>query len=334
MTILAALVIFMLVVLMHEFGHFIVAKRSGIKVNEFSVGMGPALVQRKKGETLYSLRILPLGGYCAMEGEDEESPDPASYDLASPARRFLTILAGPLMNLLIAYICFALFLGINGKPIAKVANFSDNSPLMAAGGKIGDEVTALNGDNVDNYDDMIGQLQKKGKDPLKVTVYRVENGQGKSIDLELKASEDNGKYFLGFYADRETDFLYAIIGGFTTLIENLKLLFVVIGRLLTGKMSMGAVSGPIGVVKMIGDAAKQSFSYLIFLTGYISLNLGFFNLLPIPALDGSKLIFIAIEKIRGKAIKKETESKITMVGFAFLMGILLLVSVKDLVNIF
>ncbi len=334
MTIVIALIIFMLVVLLHEFGHFIVAKKSGIKVNEFSVGMGPALFQRKKGETVYSLRVLPLGGYCAMEGEDEESPDPASYDLASPSRRFFTILAGPLMNLLVAYVCFALFLGINGKPIAKVANFSEDSPLLAAGAKIGDEVTALNGDNVENYDDMINQLQKKGKDPLKVTIYRVENGQGKSIDLELKASENGGKYFLGFYADRESDFLYAIVGGFTTLVENFKLLFVIIGRLITGKLSMGAVSGPIGVVKMIGDAANQSFAYLVFLTGYISLNLGFFNLLPIPALDGSKLIFIAIEKIRGKAIKKETESKITMAGFAFLMGILVLVSIKDVVKLF
>lgn len=334
MTIIAALIIFMVVVLLHELGHFMMAKRAGIKVNEFSVGMGPALLQKQKGETIYSLRLLPLGGYCAMEGEDEESPDPASYELAKPGQKFLTILAGPMMNLIIAYICFAIFLGISGKPISRVGQFTDDSPLQAAGVVLGDDIKEVNGEKVENYDDLIRQIQEKGGKELNLTINRVSGENIKTINIEVLAKEQDGRYYLGFFAEREHDFLYAITGGFTTLVENFKLLFTIIGQLLTGKMSLSAVSGPIGVVRMIGDAAKQSFVSLIFLTGYISLNLGFFNLLPIPALDGSKLILIIIEKIRGKAINKETEAKITMAGFVVLMAILLLVSIKDIVNIF
>lgn len=329
--IIAALIVFMLVVLFHEFGHFIMAKKQGIRVNEFSVGMGPALFQRKKGDTVYSLRALPLGGFCAMEGEDEESEAEDSFDRAPALGRFLTILAGPLMNLVICYLCFVFFFGMTGKPVPRILEFSEASNLPRQGIKVGDTITAINDRPVDSYDQLIKLIKDSKGEEIKLTYLRDNATHDVSVE---PIRGENGDYLLGFIADRDQDLTYAFKGAFDKMVSLYGMLFVTIGQLITGGLSLSSVSGPVGVVRLIGDAAQEGMAPLLFLTGYISLNLAFFNLLPIPALDGSKLVLILVEKLRGKPIKKEIESKITIAGFILLMALILLVSIKDVWTIF
>lgn len=329
-SILIALGIFLLVVFFHEGGHFLVAKASGIRVNEFSVGMGPKIWQREKGETLYTLRALPLGGYCAMEGEDETSDAPDSFEKALPGRRFLTILAGPLMNLVIAVLCFILFAGLNGKPVPVIDEIVPGSPLAEFDVQPDDKILSVNGQEITSFEQIAPLLQEAKDNPVEVGLQRGE----RNFSVSVRPLQIDGMYRLLFSAKTVFDPLYAVAHGVQMTGELFLQLFSVLGRLITGQLSFDAVSGPVGVVTSIGRAAQEGARALVMWTGYISLNLAFFNLLPIPALDGSKLLFIAIEKLRGKPIRKEIEGRITMVGFFCLLGLILLVSIHDIMRLF
>lgn len=331
-SIISALIVFLLVVLFHELGHFLVAKAVNIKVNEFSIGMGPAITQSQKGETLYSLRAIPLGGYCAMEGEDEDSADPRGFDQAKPWQRFLTILAGPVMNILSAILLFSIYAAMLGQPVPIIDGFSETSVLLEAGLEEGDEITAINGVAVEGQDHLRSLVQEYGEDPISVDYVKVD---GTSSTVNVQAQEQDGVYLIGFIAKTvSAGPIHAIQQGFSTTWTTFVQLFQILGMLFSGQLGIDAVSGPVGVISTIGVAASNGIMPLIFLTGYISVNLAFFNLLPIPALDGSKLLFIIIEKLRGKPVNKDLESKITMAGFAFLLGLIVLISVKDIITIF
>lgn len=331
--IIAALAVFLIVVLFHEGGHFLAAKSVGIRVNEFAIGMGPKLLGTTRGDTLYSLRLLPIGGYCAMEGEDDESDSPDSFDRAKPWQRFITILAGPLMNLVIAFVCFAVFTGTVGKPIPVVESVIPGSALEEAGFRPDDKITAINGKKIDSMQDLQLIVQADGAKEMEIEYVR--DGQTKTARVTPKVDpEAPGKYMIGIRAKTVVDVGYTLSEAWSMLWKLFFQLFTILGMLFTGKLSLGAVSGPVGVVKVIGEAAQQGIQSLLFLTGYISLNLAFFNLLPIPALDGSKLLLIIVEKLRGKPMNKTLENRITMGGFIFLLGLLLLVSVKDVITLF
>lgn len=331
MTIILALLVFLIVIVFHELGHFSVAKWVGIRVLEFSVGMGPALWQKEKGETTYSLRALPLGGYCAMEGEEEVSDDEASFSKAKPGQRFLTILAGPLMNLVIAYLCFLLFLGMQGITIPVVESFPKNSPAEHAGMMVGDRITAINGDNVQSSIELIDLLKRHGEDARTVQVSVLRDNESKIFTVQPEKEE--GKVLLGITMQRQSDFLGAFGAAWSMLWETFFSLFTILQRLFTGALSLNALSGPIGVVSMIGQAAQEGFSRFLFFTGYISLNLAFFNLLPIPALDGFTLWLIVIEKLRGKPLSMKVENGIKIAGFALLIGLIVFVSFKDILRL-
>lgn len=331
-SIISALIVFLLVVLFHELGHFLVAKAVNIKVNEFSIGMGPAITQSQKGETLYSLRAIPLGGYCAMEGEDEDSADPRGFDQAKPWQRFLTILAGPVMNILSAILLFSIYAAMLGQPVPIIDEFTETSVLQEAGLEEGDEITAINGVAVEGQDHLRSLVQEYGENPISVDYVKVD---GTNSTVNVQAQEQDGVYLIGFIAKTvSAGPIYAIQQGFSTTWTTFVQLFQILGMLFSGQLGMDAVSGPVGVISTIGVAASNGIMPLIFLTGYISVNLSFFNLLPIPALDGSKLLFIIIENLRGKPVNKDLESKITMAGFAFLLGLIVLISVKDIITIF
>lgn len=331
MTIIIALLVFLVVILFHEFGHFAAAKRVGIRVLEFSVGMGPALLQKQKGETMYSLRAFPLGGYCAMEGEDEESDDEASFMHAKPWQRFVTILAGPMMNFIIAYFCFMLFLGFQGIPVPVVESFPQSSPAREAGLLAGDRITAINGETVQGSEQLQALVQKYGQKnkPLQVTVLRDNTSQ----TFGVRPNHEQGKALIGISMARKTDFLAAVGAAWSMLWDTFFSLFGILQKLITGTLSINALSGPIGVVSLIGKAAQQGWMNVLFFTGYISLNLGFFNILPIPALDGFTLWLVVLEKLRGKPLSQKVESGIKIAGFALLMGLILFVSFKDVLRL-
>ena len=335
-TVIIAIIMFLLLVTIHEFGHFIVAKLSGIKVNEFAVGMGPAIYSKEKGETLYSLRILPIGGYCAMEGEDESSSDPRSYDNAPASRRFLTILAGPFMNLLLAAIIFSVVIFNTGTASTKVGGFSENSKAKEAGIEIGDQILKVNDENITEFADISKVLAKfyeeNDKDlPVEVLVKR--NDEAKSFTV--KPYFEKNTAFLGVSSKlRDVGFFESIGLGFKEMNKNVKMIFSILGNLFTGKLSVKALSGPVGVVKEIGNQANNGLMNLLYFLAYISVNLGVFNLIPFPALDGSKLVTNLYEMITKKKVNKKIEEKVTIVGFVILLSLILLVTIKDVFALF
>lgn len=336
MRILLAVVLFLLLIVFHEFGHFIVAKKSGIKVNEFAVGMGPLIYSKEKGETTYSFRLVPIGGYCAMEGEEDESNDPRSFDNAPSFKRFLTILAGPVANLIIAVLVFTIVGGISGVVTTKVSDFIEDSPAKIAGIEKGDEISKLNGKEISDFTEISKVVNDfyKDKDFEKEINVEVKR-DGKDLDFNFKPKVEAENVYIGIIPARRTPgFFEAIALGFKETGRNIKMIFTILGRLFTGKLALGALSGPVGVLKELGNQAQSGLANLLYFLAYISVNLAVFNLLPIPALDGSKLLTSAIEMITGKKINKKLEERITMVGFFILLGLILVVSIKDIINLF
>ncbi|MBZ2385852.1 RIP metalloprotease RseP [Anaerococcus murdochii] len=336
MRIVLAVVLFLLLIVFHEFGHFIVAKKSGIKVNEFAVGMGPLIYSMEKGETTYSFRAIPIGGYCAMEGEDDESSDPRSFDNAPASKRFLTILAGPVANLIIAVLVFTIVGVIGGVVTTEVSDFIEDSPAKAAGIEKGDEILKINDQVIDDFNDIskvVNDFYKDKDFDKEITVLAKRNG--KDLDFAFKPKVDGENTYIGIIPARRTPGFFEAIGlGFKETGRNVKMIFTILGRLFTGKLAFGALSGPVGVLKELGNQAQNGLANLLYFLAYISVNLAVFNLLPIPALDGSKLLTSGIEIITGKKINKKLEEKITMVGFFILLGLILVVSIKDIVNLF
>ena len=336
MRILLAVVLFLLLIVFHEFGHFIVAKKSGIKVNEFAVGMGPLIYSKEKGETTYSFRLVPIGGYCAMEGEEDESNDPRSFDNAPAFKRFLTILAGPVANLIIAVLVFTIVGGISGVVTTKVSDFIEDSPAKIAGIEKGDEISKLNGEEISDFTEISKVVNDfyKDKDFEKEINVEVKR-DGDVLDFEFKPKVEAENVYIGIIPARRTPGFFEAIGlGFKETGRNIKMIFTILGRLFTGKLALGALSGPVGVLKELGNQAQSGLANLLYFLAYISVNLAVFNLLPIPALDGSKLLTSAIEMITGKKINKKLEEKITMIGFFILLGLILVVSIKDIINLF
>lgn len=336
MRILLAVVLFLLLIVFHEFGHFIVAKKSGIKVNEFAVGMGPLIYSKEKGETKYSFRLVPIGGYCAMEGEEDESNDPRSFDNAPAFKRFLTILAGPVANLIIAVLVFTIVGGISGVVTTEVSDFIEDSPAKIAGIEKGDEISKLNGKEISDFTEISKVVNDfyKDKDFEKEINVEVKR-DGKDLDFNFKPKVEAENVYIGIIPARRTPgFFEAIALGFKETGRNIKMIFTILGRLFTGKLALGALSGPVGVLKELGNQAQSGLANLLYFLAYISVNLAVFNLLPIPALDGSKLLTSAIEMITGKKINKKLEERITMVGFLILLGLILVVSIKDIINLF
>ena len=336
MRIVLAVVLFLLLIVFHEFGHFIVAKKSGIKVNEFAVGMGPLLYSKENGETTYSFRAIPIGGYCAMEGEDDESSDPRSFDNAPASKRFLTILAGPVANLIIAVLVFTIVGVIGGVVTTTVSDFIEDSPAQAAGIEKGDEILKINGQEIGDFTDIskvVNDFYKDKDFDKEITVLAKRNG--KDLDFAFKPKVEGENTYIGIIPARRTPGFFEAIGlGFKETGRNVKMIFTILGRLFTGKLAFGALSGPVGVLKELGNQAQNGLASLLYFLAYISVNLAVFNLLPIPALDGSKLLTSGIEIITGKKINKKLEEKITMVGFFILLGLILVVSIKDIVNLF
>lgn len=336
MRILLAVVLFLILIVFHEFGHFIVAKKSGIKVNEFAVGMGPLIYSKEKGETTYSFRLVPIGGYCAMEGEDDESNDPRSFDNAPAFKRFLTILAGPVANLIIAVLVFTIVGGIGGVVTTEVSDFIEDSPAKIAGIEKGDDILKINDEEISDFTEISKVVSDFYKDKNFEKEINVEvKRDGDVLDFEFKPKVEAENVYIGIIPARRTPgFFEAIALGFKETGRNIKMIFTILGRLFTGKLALGALSGPVGVLKELGNQAQSGLANLLYFLAYISVNLAVFNLLPIPALDGSKLLTSAIEMITGKKINKKLEEKITMIGFFILLGLILVVSIKDIINLF
>lgn len=332
-TIISSIIIFLLVILIHEFGHFIVAKMNGVSVLEFSIGMGPKLFQRESNGTLYSLRMLPVGGYCQLEGEDEENDSPNSLNNQSPLVRLKVILAGAIMNFILAFILLILLMSVS-RVSTEVSGVLEDSPAYSSGIQTGDKIVSINGKNINDGEELLQNI-KESQGDLDIGVIR--DSQSKNIKVTPRLENNVRKIGVNFQEEYDIKNFSLIKGfkkGVITFLNLTGMLYKFLGMLITGQLGLGGVSGPVGVVKEIGNAAKTGVSNLIFLLAYININLGVFNLLPIPALDGGRAIFILIEMIFGKKISQEKEGYIHMVGLILLLALIAVVTIKDVIKLF
>lgn len=342
MNVIIAIIIFGVLILFHEFGHFITAKRCGIRVNEFSLGFGPVLFGFTKGETRYCLKLLPLGGSCMMEGEDTVSDDPRAFNNKPLWQRFLVVLNGPMFNFIMAFVLSVILLANVGYDEPVLIGVMEGFPAEEAGLSEGDRIVSLNGYNIHFYNEISMYLFFHTGESINVTYER--DGVKNTALLTPKYDEETGRYYLGMQGSGQRvkhGFFDTVIHSFYEIKYQIFTTFESLKMLVTGRVGLDDMSGPVGIVKTIGDtyeAAKPDGIFyvlmnLINITILLSANLGVMNLLPIPALDGGRILFMIVEAIRGKKLDEELEGKIHFAGFAILMIFMLMVMFSDITRI-
>jgi regulator of sigma E protease len=328
-TVLAALFVFGLLIIGHELGHFTLAKSVGVKVLEFSFGMGPKLVGFVKGETSYSIRAFPIGGFVKMLGEEGESTDPRAFCNQSPWRRLSIIIAGPLMNFILAVILFFVYslnVGVS-KPI--VGQLEKGYPAEKAGVKVEDKIRYVNGQKIKTWEDFLNFVSTNKDNPFKLTVQRGD----KNIDFVIKPVYDtkDSRYMIGIYNKVvKGSVVESLRDGVTKTVISIKQMVLFLGGAFKGKVTLNDVGGPVAIIKLSGEVARVGIWNLFAFAGFLSINLGIINLIPFPALDGGWVIILLLEAIRGKKIDDNKIGFINMIGFVILMLFAILVTYKDL----
>lgn len=344
MSIVIAILIFGLIIAVHELGHFIAAKACGIKVNEFALGMGPKLFHFKKGETEYALRLFPIGGFCAMEGEDDSSDDERSFNSKPVWKRIIVVVAGAAVNIftgvILTIVLASMYSAIPSTTISQFAKNSETGEYIASsyesGLREGDKIKKINGLKVFTYSDISYQLSSESA-PFNLKVER----DGQDIILE---NVSFGNKETGAIRDFAIQGLPKTVGNVLSYsikdsISTARLIWLSLGDLITGKYGADELSGPVGTISVIGEAAstgenlKEKAMSIINLIIFITINVGIFNLLPIPALDGARLVFLLIEAIRRKPIKPEYEAYVHAVGMILLFGLMIFATYNDIIRL-
>lgn len=334
MTIIAALLLFGVIILIHEFGHFIFAKKNGITVHEFSIGMGPKLFGKEKNGTMYSIRILPIGGYVSMEGEDEESNKPGSFGTKSILQRASVIFAGPFFNLVLAVIFLIPVFIYMGSPTTTL-EILDNSPASKADLQSGDIVKSINGKEVNSWNEFTKIISSSKGEELSIAVDR--NNKTVKVNVMPEKNKD-GTYKIGVTYKKDRSIISAIKQSFIQTGQITIQMITFLKQMITGTVPGGltnSVAGPVGVISIVSGAAKTGIMNLLYLGSIISLNLGIINLVPFPALDGGRLLLLFIEWIRGgKKINPDKEAMINMIGFCALMAFMVFITYNDVTKLF
>lgn len=351
MTIIAFILIFSLVVIVHELGHFLLAKKNGIKVLEFAVGMGPAIIKTQKGDTQYVLRLLPIGGACVYEGgdgiydtekgKDVQKPE-GSFQDASVWARISIAAAGPLFNIILAFLLSIIVVGFSGYDKPVIQGVTEGSPASEVGIQAGDVITKIDNANVHLYKDVLMRSFMNRGEPVSITYER--NEQAYETVITPQYSETEQRYLMGFYGGEFLQpkgfeiFKYAFYEVKYSLESTLKSLLM----LVQGQVGKDDIAGPIGIVTIIDDTIEAATPYglssvvlsMINFAIMLSVNLGILNLLPLPALDGGRLVFMFIEAIRGKPIAPEKEGMVHFIGFVALMLLMVFVLFNDISRLF
>lgn len=340
-TFIASVVVFGVLIFIHELGHFLVAKLVGIKVHEFSLGFGPKLLGYPRGETSYNIRLFPLGGFVRMAGMDpgeegeEKEDEERGFNKKTVGQRIAVIIAGPLMNFFLAAVLLAIIFASQGVPgpITTINSVLPDFPAGAAGIRAGDRISAVNGVPVKTWNDLVAQINPRPEENITVTVTR----DGREEEFLLRTIRDeNGQGKIGIIPESANQKV-GILGAIGTGLEwTVKLSFLILD--FVSKMIFGQapadLGGPVRVVAEIGKAVEVGFNLLIELAAVLSINLGLFNLFPIPALDGSRILFLIWEKVRGRPVDPVKENFIHLVGFGLLLLFMVVVTYNDILQIF
>lgn len=343
--IVIGILLFGFVIFFHELGHFLLAKAAKIKVNEFSIGMGPKLWGFGKGETAYTLRLLPIGGYCAMEGEDEDSDDPSSFGSKPVWRRILVVIAGGVFNIILGLVLMGLTL-IPQEVFATttISKFTEGAALEAAGGQVGDTIVAIDGYAVYSDRDMSFAMALANPEAVAVTVER----EGKRLELgpfPMAYQEVDGRKVVSpeFYVLPEQRSFWGIVKrSFTYTVSMTRMVLESLKGIVTGRFGLNEIAGPVGTVQAISQAAEAGLSEsfwkaagnILQMIIMITVNLGVVNLLPLPALDGGRLLFLIWEGVTRRPVPAKYEGYVHAAGMMLLLGLMVVITFNDIARIF
>ena len=332
--ILIAILFFELIIIIHEGGHFVAARLMKIKVNEFSIGMGPKLIQFKKGDTKYTLRLILFGGYCAMEGESEDSDDENSFAKKKVWQRFFVVVAGALMNLILGFLVIVIMLS-SGSLIGttEIAKFDDKA-VSSATLKQGDIIKSIDGMRVYTSTDVTTGLSRSGDDTLDMTVLR----DGKTLDLKVKFNMEKyeGRNFINMdfwlVGNKKT------VGGvikesFKEWVSFTRMVFLSVHDMIVGKYGLSDLAGPVGTVSVVSTAVKTSAYSMLRIIALLTINVGLFNLFPIPALDGWRLFLLIFEGIFKRKLPDKWDWAINAVGLVLLLGLMCVITFSDITKL-
>ena len=377
-TAIVTILIFLVMITLHEFGHFIVAKSVGAPVLEFAIGMGPAIFKKQGKETLYSVRIFPIGGYCRLDGEDGESDNPKAFSNQKLWKRFLVVSAGALLNLVLGFVVFAIVVAMSGPFASNVVDKVDHRSYLANSGiESGDKIIKINGHKVNFYND-IALYTSEFKENENFMLEISRDGEKKSfllapsknvttitygetsasysdiingVEEEKTITYEKDEIPSGYIGKTFTEERYII--GFSPRIMEItplnilpqawnytayviKSIYIALGDMITGKAGIDNVSGPVGVATVVNDAVnsgKNSLINVLFIVAMLSVNLGIFNLLPLPALDGGRLFFMLIELVRSKPVPPEKEGLVHTIGLILLLVLAAVIFFNDILKI-
>ncbi len=335
---IVAIVLFSIIILFHELGHFLLAKANGIRVNEFSLGLGPTIVGFTKGETKYSIKLLPFGGACMMEGEDTQSDDSRSFQKKSVWARISVVAAGPVFNFIMAFIFAVIILGSMGIVRPVVGEVMEGYAAESAGLQAGDEIIKMDNKRIHFYKEIsMYSIFHEGEE---VSLTYKRDGEKHTVMLTPAYDEESGRYLYGVYAQAE----YTKLGPLKTLEYSayevkywIQYTIGCLRMLVTNQVGVNDLSGPVGIVKTIGDTYEQSradgyfyvFINMLNLGLLLSANLGVMNLLPLPALDGGRLVFLVIEAVRGRRVSEDKEGLVHFIGMMCLFALMIFVMFND-----
>ena len=341
MTIIYFILVLGITIMIHELGHFIFAKKAGVYVYEFSLGMGPKLFKftRKNDETEYSIRLFPVGGFVSMAGEDmeDEGNIPKEQQLINKkwSQRFMTIIAGILFNFILAIILLFVVALINGAPVLKPTIYSvdPSYPVGQTDIKVGDIITKINDKKISSQDDLMLELQVNSGKTISI---EVNNNETYTVTPTLVTEDGVSSYVYGFTLDNKVEkgILPAIKYAFLKTGNLVKQMSHIILYLITGKLSLSNLSGPIGIYNVVAEVSSTGILNILYLIAYLCINVGFINFLPIPAFDGGRILFLIIEKIKGSKVNPKIENMIHSIGFLLLMILMIVVTYNDIIRIF
>ncbi|MGI6325166.1 MAG: RIP metalloprotease RseP [Bacilli bacterium] len=346
MTLVYFLLILGITIMVHEIGHFLAAKKAGIYVYEFALGMGPKLFSKKRenDETIYSIRLIPLGGYVQLAGEEIKADEriPINKRLQSKTwyERFFTIISGVAFNFIFALLLLfmiGLFWGVpNEAPI--INDLEEGYPAYSSGLQKGDLILQVNDRKIKTWDDILIELELSSQEkPMVITVKHPDDTiETYNITLKKELINNREVYRLGIAINNERTYglIPALKYTFTKTVSLIKTLFIVIINLFSGNLGINKVSGPIGIYSIVGEQAKAGFDSVLYLMAFLSINVGFINLIPFPAFDGGRLLFLVIERIIGRPVDAKIENYLHTIGFYILMALMLYIAFNDIIRLF
>ena len=335
--VLEAVLLLSVLVMIHELGHYTAGRLLGFTILEYAIGMGPKLVGFKKNGIEYNLRVLPLGGMCRFYGEDDGVINERCFNAQKAWKRFIVILSGPVMNFVLAFVLAVILLlgwGVEDESKIFVLDVSEGSPAQVAGLLPGDQFVSADGQTVESYKVLTSAVAAADADRMEVVILR--DGQEETLILSGLYNEEKGANLMGVslaYGMKKVGLGYALRGGAAYCWEMAGLVFKSLGMLFTREASLKDMAGPVGIIQLLGQAANSGWYTVLNLCTLLSVNLGVFNLFPIPGLDGGRILFILIEWVRGKPVPPEKEGMVHLVGLGLLLILVVVVTFNDVARL-